>query len=76
MRGRTCDGINPRGKQGPGCRPREATRGENGDRNGSRRMQAAWGAETSGVIWPVAGAGNFQVDGALRWERRWGASVT
>ena len=35
-------------------------------------MTILLGAETRCGGWRVAGAGDVQVDGALRWERRWG----
>ena len=50
--------------------------GENRHGNGSRRRQAARGAEMSGGRWRVAGVGDVQVDSALRQERMWGAVVT
>ena len=39
-------------------------------------MHVAWGIEMIGGGWRVAGAGDFQVDGTSRWERRWVAGDT
>ena len=44
--------------------------------NGGRCRHAAWGAYMSDGGWLVAGAGNFQVGGSSRQERRWGAVAT
>ena len=50
--------------------------GDNGNGNDIRRRNAAWGADTSRRIYPVAGVGNIHVDSAPIRERRWGAGVT
>ena len=42
---------------------------------GGRLRYMAWGVDTSGRGWRVAGAGDIQVVGALRRERRWGAGA-
>ena len=66
-------GESPRGRQESGRRPRAEKGGEHSHRNDDRRRHAARGAETSSGGWQVASAGDVQVGGALRWERRWGA---
>ena len=67
--GETSYSKNPRGKQGPGCRPRAATEGQTNTVYGGKCRHAEWG-------WQVAGMGDVQVEGALFWERRWGVGVT
>ena len=49
-RGGDCDRRKPMGKQGHGCIPSMATRGENGHRNSSRLRHTERGTETSGGI--------------------------
>ena len=63
-------GEPPKGRQGPGFRPREAKGGQTYARNGGRHRDMTRGADTSGGGWRVAGVGDVQVDGAPRWERR------
>ena len=63
----------PRVRQGPGCRPRASNRGRTYAVNGGRRRHMARVAETSGGGWWVTA---FQVDGAMRQERRWGEVCT
>ena len=48
---------------------------ENGHRNNSRRRNAVQGAETSSVIWRVAGVGNVQVDVISCRKKWWGEGV-
>ena len=50
--------------------------GKNGCGNNISRRHAAQGAETCGISWKVAGVGNFQVDVAPLWKRRWGVGET
>ena len=76
--GRTHGGRNPRGQKGPESSPRAAkVAGHTVTVHVGRRMHMAWGAETSGRGWRVAGAGDVQVGGALHQERRWrvGANI-
>ena len=62
----------PRGRQGPGCRPRAANGGVKRHGNSSRRKHAAQGTGTSGGGWRETSEGGFQVGGASHQERRWG----
>ena len=49
----------PRGRQGPGCRPRAAKGGANRHGNSSRRRHAARGSGTSGGGWRVRAASSW-----------------
>ena len=64
-------GEPPRGQQGSVRSPRLAKGEDHSHRNCSRRRHTARGAKTSGGGEQVTGAGNVQVSGASRRERRW-----
>ena len=44
--------------------------------NGRRLRNTEWGADMSGINWPMAGVGNVQVNGTTLWEMRLVATVT
>ena len=51
-----------RGEQGPWCRPSLAKEGFIYAGHGGRCMHAAWGADTSGGGWRLAGVGEVQLE--------------
>ena len=66
----------PRGRQGPGCSPREEKGGANGHGIQQQTQAHNAGHRASGGGWRVAGVGDVQVEGVPFWERRWGEGVT
>ena len=59
----------PRGRQGPGCRPRAGKWEQTYAGNGGRHRLAVRGAETSSRGWRVVGVGDVQMDGSPRREK-------
>ena len=69
--GGTCDGKNPQGPTGTWAQDESGKGGgAHSQRNGSRHRHDTKGVETSGGDWWVAVAGNVQVGGYLRRERK------
>ena len=60
------------GQQGPGLMQRAAKGGAHSNGNGVIHRHTERGTDTSGGGWRVAGAGDTQVGGASRQDRRSG----